>query len=51
MYDINIEGLWSFAKERLIKHHGISKKVRLHQRNGDTTTEGKTYMENLSNSY
>lgn len=24
VYTYGIEGFWSFAKERLIKHHGIS---------------------------
>ena len=30
VYINGIEGFWSFAKERLIKHHGISKKKFLY---------------------
>ena len=47
-YINRIEGFWSFAKEQLIKHHGISRQKILcyiKEMEAITTIEGKIYLK------
>ena len=57
VYINGLEGFWSYAKERLIKHHGVSKKkfpfylkemeFRYNNRNTAIFTQLAKYMANL----
>jgi len=44
-----VEGIWSYAKERLIKHHGVSKETESRYNNRSTAifTQVAKYLVNL----